>query len=109
VGAGFTITVKTETVVAPRLSRAVIVSKYVPAATPVAATLRTARPELASAVSNVIPACALELCRVKAKSAVPPDERVVPPVTVKVSAAVLPIVVVMVELDSDAEGGALIV
>jgi hypothetical protein len=60
-------------------------------------------------VSSVIPVCAFELCRVKVKSAVPPDASVVPPVTVNVSAAVLPTVVVIVELDSDADGGALIV
>ena len=52
-----------------------------------------------------MPACTLELCRVKTRFPVPPVALEVPPVTVTVSAAVRPRVVVMVEFDIDAEGG----
>jgi hypothetical protein len=45
---------------------------------------------------------------VNTKFAVPPVAVVVPPVTVTVSAAVRPTVVVIVELESEADGGSLI-
>ena len=77
--------------------------------TPVAATRSTARPVLAVVVSRVIPTWTFELCLVNVRFAVPPEARVVPPVTVNVSAAIRPRVVVIVELDSEADGGALIV
>ena len=78
-----------------------------PAPTPVAATLSTALPVLAVEVSRVIPDCGFELCLVNTKSADPPVELQVPLVTVTVSEAILPNVVVTVELDNDAEGGSL--
>ena len=52
-----------------------------------------------------MPVCELELCRVKTKFPVPPVALVVPPVTVNVSAAVRPTVVVILELDIDCVGG----
>lgn len=109
VGAALIVTVMTDVVVAPRLSVAVIVSTYVPGTTPVAATRTTAFPLLAVVVSRVIPACTVELCIEKTKFPVPPVAEVVPPVTVTVSAAVFPTVVEIVEFETDAEGGALIV
>jgi hypothetical protein len=68
-----------------------MVSIYVDATTPVAATLRTAIPEAALEVSNVIPDCVTELCRVKVLVPVPLE-------TVTVSLAVRPTVVVILEL-----------
>jgi hypothetical protein len=99
--AGLTTTVITDTTLAPTASVAVMVSMYVDATTPVAATLRTAIPEAALEVSNVIPDCVTELCSVKVLVPVPLE-------TVTVSLAVRPTVVVIVELVVVWVGGELI-
>jgi hypothetical protein len=69
------------------------------------AIFRTAIFEDAEEVSKVMPDCESELCLENVIGDEPPVNRDVPPVTVSVSDAAFPTVVVIVKLVAECEGG----